>query len=149
MSLKKYLLANKLLHHRTNAREIHALIELIERDIADAHVAGLSSDRRFATAYNAILQSAVMVLMSKGYRTKGAGHHYVTFKVASEIMGDAHDDLFDYFDGCRTKRNITDYSYAGTISKKEADEIVKEAEQFFVLCKEWVKHNDPSLVGSK
>ena len=31
---------------------------LIARDLADAGIAGLSADRRFATAYNAALQAA-------------------------------------------------------------------------------------------
>ena len=32
---------------------------LIARDLADAGIAGLSADRRFATAYNAALQQDV------------------------------------------------------------------------------------------
>ncbi len=146
MSLQRYLKENKLLRHSTDTREIRARIALIERDLEDAHVKGLSHDRRFATAYNAILQSAVMILLSKGYRTKGEGHHYITFKVVGEIMGKQHADLFDYFDGCRAKRNMTDYSYAGAISKNEAEEIVKEAEQFFRLSKDWIMEHYPTLI---
>jgi len=33
---------------------------VIERDLADAAIAALSADRRFATAYNAALQTATM-----------------------------------------------------------------------------------------
>lgn len=42
--------------------------ELIARDLADAGVAGLSADRRFATAYNAALQAANMAIACAGYR---------------------------------------------------------------------------------
>lgn len=35
---------------------------LIARDLADASLAGLSADRRFATAYNAALQAANMAI---------------------------------------------------------------------------------------
>lgn len=53
--------------------------ELIARDLADAGVAGLSADRRFATAYNAALQAANMAVACAGYRiTARTGHHQVS-----------------------------------------------------------------------
>jgi hypothetical protein len=49
---------------------------LVARDLADAQVQGLSADRRFATAYNAALQTAKMAIACAGYRvTAKAGHH--------------------------------------------------------------------------
>jgi len=39
---------------------------LVARDLADAHVRGLSADRRFATAYNAALQTANMAIACAG-----------------------------------------------------------------------------------
>src|SRR5436190_578293 len=51
---------------------------LVARDLADATVAGLSADRRFATAYNAALQAANMAIACTGYRvTAKTGHHKV------------------------------------------------------------------------
>jgi hypothetical protein len=44
---------------------------LISRDLADATLAGLSADRRFATAYNAALQTAAMATACAGYRISG------------------------------------------------------------------------------
>jgi len=39
---------------------------LIARDLADASLAGLSADRRFATAYNTALQAANMAIACAG-----------------------------------------------------------------------------------
>ena len=49
---------------------------LIARDLADASLAGLSADRRFATAYNAALQAENMAIACAGYRIMSkVGHH--------------------------------------------------------------------------
>jgi hypothetical protein len=56
------LLANKEAQkHKASKKELDNMRALIARDLADASLAGLSADRRFATAYNAALQAANMV----------------------------------------------------------------------------------------
>jgi len=51
------LLANKEAQkHKTSKKELDNMRALIARDLADKGIAGLSADRRFATAYNAALQ---------------------------------------------------------------------------------------------
>jgi N-acyl-D-aspartate/D-glutamate deacylase len=57
------LLANKeAQRHKTSKRELDNMRALIARDLTDAGIAGLSADRRFATAYNAALQAANMAI---------------------------------------------------------------------------------------
>jgi hypothetical protein len=57
------LLANKnAQRHKTSKKELDNMRALIARDLADAALAGLSADRRFATAYNAALQAANMAI---------------------------------------------------------------------------------------
>ena len=57
------LLANKeAQRHKTSKKELDNMRALIARDLADAGIAGLSADRRFATAYNAALQAANMAV---------------------------------------------------------------------------------------
>jgi hypothetical protein len=52
------LLANKdAQKHTTSKKELDNMRALIARDLADASLAGLSADRRFATAYNADKQT--------------------------------------------------------------------------------------------
>ncbi|MCI0334590.1 MAG: hypothetical protein L0228_15340 [Planctomycetes bacterium] len=61
----------------------------MDRDLKDAAITGLSSDRRFAVAYNAVQQLAKMVLACEGYRvaTSKTGHHATTFEAAGLILG--------------------------------------------------------------
>lgn len=76
MSWKALLAARSVQAHKTGVKEISALRKLVARDVADAGLAGLSADRRFATAYNAVLQVSKMAIACSGYRvTPGLGHH--------------------------------------------------------------------------
>jgi len=55
MSLKDLLNQGRLRQHKTSKKEIENLLALVKRDIKDAKIEGLSSDRKFACAYNAVL----------------------------------------------------------------------------------------------
>ena len=131
MSLKRLLNQGRLTPHKTSKKEIANLIKLAKRDIKDAKLKGLSLDRKFTCAYNAVLQLATVLLYCKGYKSKGIGHHATVFEAMREILGRDYYELADYFDSCRAKRNITDYDYAGGISEQETEELIKEGESFF------------------
>ncbi|MBF0494436.1 MAG: hypothetical protein HQL28_04825 [Candidatus Omnitrophica bacterium] len=146
MSLEKLLQQGRIVRHKTSRKEVSSLIDIIKRDLSDAKVGGISLDRRFATAYNAILQSAMIAVHLAGFRPKGSGHHAAVFECLKYILAKQHGDLIDYFDSCRSKRNITDYDYAGRISRAETEEILKEAEKFFDLILKWVKQNHPEYI---
>src|SRR4030042_4159178 len=138
MNLKNLLNQGRLRQHKTSKKEIENLIALARRDIKDSKVKELSSDRRFACAYNAVLQLATLFLYCKGYEPEGTGHHFIVFQAMKIIMGNNYHKLVDYFDSCRSKRNITDYDYAGAISDSEAKELIKEAERFLEVTIDWL-----------
>lgn len=143
MSLEKSRARLNLKKHSTSKKEIESLFRIIERDLKDAEVKSVSSDRRFSTAYNAALQIATVVIHCEGYRTEGHGHHAVTFKALREVSG--FKELSGYFERCRKKRNQTDYIAAGIISEKEAEELTTKAKDFFKDLKKWLKKNHPKL----
>ncbi len=141
MNLKDLLSQGRLRQHKTSKKEIENLLALVRRDIKDTKVEGLSTDRKFACAYNAVLQLATILLYCKGYKPEGVGHHFTVFQTMKIIMGNNYYTLADYFDSCRSKRNITDYDYAGTISDLEAEELIGEAERFLEITINWLKKN--------
>ena len=59
MSWKQLLADNKVHTHRTSKKELDGLRVLIARDLADAAVKGLSSDRQFATAYKDVYKRQI------------------------------------------------------------------------------------------
>lgn len=135
--------------HRTSKQEIESLRELVKRDLSDAGIEGLSDDRRFATAYNALLQLSKMAIACTGYRISiGAGHHQKTFEAAKTALGTTDaEELADYFETCRRKRNKIDYDAAEIVSEIEANEILAKAVEFQNLVKAWIARNHPLYNG--
>ena len=141
LDLKQLFKDNKVIEHKTSKEEIANLFGLVDRDIKDSKIKELSSDRRFATVYNAALQLATILLYGKGYKTKGAGHHYVTFMAMKTILGKEYHGLADYLDACRSQRNKADYTLAGSVSESEVEELIEETKKFRSAVKNWVtKH---------
>jgi len=66
MSWKKLLQDNKVHTHTTSIQELAKIRRLVARDLSDAAIPVLSEDRRFATAYNAALQTGKMAIDRAG-----------------------------------------------------------------------------------
>ncbi len=124
--------------HQTSAQELDDLRAVVRRDLADAALEMLSDDRRFATAYNAALQTAKMLLACAGYRTSGTGHHQTTFAVITLILGETAAPQSVFFDACRRKRNMVDYDLSGVISQAEMLALIEEAAIFFDISENWI-----------
>ena len=119
---------------------------LVARDLADAAVAGLSADRRFATAYNAALLTANMAIACAGYRvTAKIGHHKISFESTRLARGASVDNYADYFEICRRKRNVIDYTRSHVATDTEAEEILKKATEFYEIVEAWIDSKFPNL----
>lgn len=139
------LASQRIRAHSTSKQELDDLRDVIERDLADAAIAALSADRRFATAYNAALQTATMAVACAGYKTSGLGHHQTTFEAAELAVGVSSAPLTAYFDTCRRKRNTVDYDRAHVATETEATEILKRANDFLTLTETWIAQNYPAF----
>jgi len=146
MNLTHLLNQGKIQSHKTSKEEVTNLLTAIDRDIKDAKIEELSLDRKFSTAYNAILLLATILLYCSGYKTKGVGHHFTVFLAMKEILGRDYYSLADYFDSCRAKRNITEYDYSGSISEAEVEELISEAAEFRKTVLDWLKQNYPEYL---
>ena len=62
MSLTDWLNNGWLIEHKTSKSEISDLISVVERDLNDSKIKGLSPDWRLSIAYNAALQIATAAL---------------------------------------------------------------------------------------
>ena len=146
MSWKKLLQDNKVHRHTTSVQELTEIRRLVARDLADAAIPALSEDRRFATAYNAALQTAKMAMACAGYRIASVpGHHRLTFEGAKLALGKPAEHLADYFDACRRKRNEIDYTGATIATTTEAEELLLHAKAFLNLVESWIDINHAAL----
>jgi hypothetical protein len=146
MSWKKLQAEGKVRTHKTSRKELDDLRAVIVRDLEDAAIQELSDDRRFATAYNAALQTATMSIACAGFRLATTpGHHRLTFEVARLALGAPAHTPLDFFEACQRKRNVIDYDHASVATHTEAEEIVAEAKEFFELVERWIAANHPKF----
>jgi hypothetical protein len=146
MSWKQLLAARKVHTHQTSKQELDDLRAVIRRDLSDAAIPALSEDRRFATAYNAALQTAKMVVACAGYRVGSVpGHHAISFECAGAALGKQADGLVGFFDVSRRKRNIIDYTGVQIATPTEAAEVLERAQDFNAMVETWIQVNHPQL----
>jgi uncharacterized protein (UPF0332 family) len=146
MTWTQLFAAREVQKHRTAKAELDNMRALIARDLADASIKTLSADRRFATAYNAALQAANMVIAASGYRvTSRTGHHRVAILALTLAIGPSAQPYADYFETCRRKRNVIDYTHADVATDTEAHEILQKAEEFIQVVEDWISKAHPAL----
>lgn len=145
MTLKRWLENRWLVEHRTTREEIASLCSVIDRDLRDAGVSGLSPDWRLAIAYNAVLQCAVVALAVSGYRPgKNASHHYYAIEsLAFTLQVDTA--TLHTLDMYRKKRNVSDYERAGTVTETEVSELVALATELRERLRSWLASEHPAL----
>lgn len=146
MSWKALLASRTVQPHKTSVKEIEGLRQLVTRDLTDAAIEELSADRRFATAYNAVLQLSKIAIACAGYRvTSGAGHHQKTFEAVKIALGKPSKALTDYFDACRRKRNHIDYDASEVVTDTEAQELLEKVEEFQEMVEAWIVRHHPTF----
>ena len=87
MSLRDWQKNSWLVAHKSSPEEIAALLAIVERDLANARVAGLADDWRLSIAYNAALQAATAALAAAGFRAAREQHHYRTIQSLALTIG--------------------------------------------------------------
>lgn len=147
MSLADWQRNKWLTAHKTSPGEIAALLAIVERDLANAKVAGLADDWKFNIAYNAALQAATVALAAAGFRAAREQHHYRTIQSLELTIGwpAAKVGRFDRF---RKKRNVIGYESAGVVSDREAREMRELATDLRDSVLEWLKKRHPKLLKS-
>jgi len=146
MSLEDWLREGQLKAHKSSKKEIEQLFAVYERDMADAQIETLSTDRRFTTAYNAALIMARAALAARGYRTAGEGNHYRAIQSLAFTLQPGQKTI-NKFNKFRQKRNFLDYERMGIASEQELKEMIALALELHDITTEWLKKDYPSLMG--
>ena len=146
MSLADWLGNSWLVEHESGAEEIGALLAIVERDLANATLAGLSEDWKLSIAYNAALQAATAALAAAGYRAAREQHHYRTIQSLALTIGWPANKIAR-FDRFRKKRNIGGYEVAGVVSGPEAREMHELATGLRDDVLAWLRKHHPRLLS--
>lgn len=144
MTWTKLLANNNVAQEKPSKQELDNLRSIVARSLKDVTVSGLSVDARFVMTYDAARTLSLMIVRASGYRPRSVGAHYHTF-LALESADAAFATLSTYFDGCRLKRNASEYDYAGGVSAKDAQDLLATVQQFAVDAEAWIKKHHPIL----
>lgn len=96
-------------------------------------------DEIMSIVYNGIFKISNRLMNFLGYRAIGKEHHKNTFEFLREI--ETNQELVDYFDNIRKKRNDFVYRDVECISKEEAEEIIEKANEFVQEIRTFVLKN--------
>ena len=117
--------------------EVIALVTRAERDLATSKVLyDKDEEWAFATAYQAMARSGKALILSEGFRTKGVrgrDAQKTVVTAAGVILGDQFKSLINKFDRMRRKYQSFVEDAGRIISRYEAGQAIKDAEEFIAL----------------
>lgn len=134
--------------HVTSRQEISDLLAIVDIDLKDAAITGLSSERKLSCCYNAMLTSARIALRASGYRVSKSNRshrHQVIQSLRHTVEFDADSVL--RIEAVQKKRNVADYVRVGEVSESTAAETSALARNVYQRIREWLIDNHPELVS--
>jgi len=145
MSLQNLLRIGKLKVHSPTAAEVQRLLEAIDRNLADASVTSISDETRFDAAYKAVMQCALVAMLSAGYRpaTSEPGHHQTMIQSLPLTLG-VGNDVWVVLDALRRQRNANDYT-GQPITKAVVTECAAQATKLRELLHAHLATKHPEL----
>ena len=117
--------------------EVISLVTRAERDLATSKLLYEKDEEwAFAAAYQAMARSAKALMLSEGFRPKGVRGRDVQKTVvtaAGVILGEQYKSLINKFDRMRRKYQSFMEDAGRIISRYEAGQAVRDAEEFIAL----------------
>jgi len=126
--------------------QIKALLIRAQKDIVVAK-ANLEIDEEvtYNYAYLAMLRCGRSIVFMKGYRSVDGQQHKTIIELSGEILGEEFKGIVKKFDRMRRKRNQFTYDPFIPVSKIEAENALKTAENFVKTVLKLVQKENPQL----
>lgn len=131
--------------HTTSREEVAGLLAAANSDLRDAATPDLSPAWSFSIAYNAALHLCTLVLATEGYRADRDQKHYRSITALRLALGKEVAELVGFLDQCRTMRHDVTYEGTRSISRKEANELIRAVGELQALVASWLRRVHPEL----
>jgi hypothetical protein len=150
MSLQNWLQIGHLTNHQATVAEVRNLLGVVDRELADAGVAGLSDDGRFTHAYDAALLLCKLALHASGFEVlkRAPGHHSLWINSLEFTLGEAHKETLIHLSKSSKLRHTSLYDHAGVVEKQDADDLLAAARKLRTDVLSWLRSQQPTLVPS-
>ncbi len=131
---------------RVNFTHIEALLLRAQKDIITAK-SNLEIDEEvtYNYAYLSMLRCGRAIIFLRGYRSVDGQQHKTIIELSGEILGKGFKNLIKKFDRMRRKRNQFTYDPFLPVSKTEAENALKTAEEFVAKVIKQVQEENPQL----
>jgi len=126
--------------------QIEALLLRAHKDIVAAK-ANLEIDEEvtYNYSYLAMLRCGRSIVFMKGYRSVDGQQHKTIIELSGEILGEEFKSIVKKFDRMRRKRNQFTYDPFLPVSKIEAENALKTAEEFVKIVLKIIQKENPQL----
>src|SRR5437763_15795065 len=117
MSLQNWLQIGHLTNHQATVAEVRNLLGVVDRELADAGVTGLSDDGRFTHAYDAALILCKLALHASGFEVqkRAPGHHSLWINSLEFTLGDTQKGALIHLSKSAKLRHIGLYDHSGVV----------------------------------
>lgn len=131
---------------KINFSHIEALLLRAQKDIVTAE-ANLKIDEEvtYNYAYLAMLRCGRSIVFMKEYRSVDGQQHKTIIELSGEILGEEFKSIVKKFDRMRRKRNQFTYDPFLPVSKIEAENALKTAEEFVKIVLKLIQKENPQL----
>lgn len=150
MSLQNWLQIGHLTNHQATVAEVRNLLGVVDRELADASVAGLSDDGQFTHAYDAALLLCKLALHASGFEVqkRAPGHHALWINSLEFTLGDTQKGTLIHLSKSSKLRHISLYDHAGVVQKQDADDLLEAGRQLRTDVLNWLRSQHSSLLPS-
>jgi hypothetical protein len=151
MSLQRWLEMGILIKHDATVAEVRSLLGVVERELADAGVAGLSDEGRFIHAYDAGLLLCKLALHVSGFelQKRAAGHHSHWINSLEFTIGKAQKETLIHLSKSSNLRHISLYNQAGVVQKQDADDLLETARRLRTDVLDSLRSGHPNLLPTR
>jgi len=145
MNYKELIKGGLLKKEKIGFDEISKVLEKAHQKIKSAYVLVKNDDAEngFQLAYEAMLLAGRALVFSYDFRPRATSSHKIVVQFSEIILKKDYKNLTDKFNKARLKRNYLIYGIGLAISKTEAENALKTAEQFVDKISEIIRKKNP------
>ena len=148
MSSQDWLLRGLLVEHEASVAEVRSLLGDVDRELADAGVAGLSDEGRFAHAYDGALLLCKLALHASGFelQKRASGHHSRWVNSLEFTLGKEQKETLIHLSKSSNLRHTSLYEQTGVVEKQDAEDLLETAKKLRTDLLAWLRSQHPTLV---